>query len=207
MTWSRFAGRTLALVALAWLSIELHELGHFTVYTLAGYHARMHLQTVMPMSDVPARVDHLALFAGPAASAILAILFLVIAQSRGGFAWAAASFTNATIRLFPLTMDLIRAVQGGKAFSDEGTLALAVTHSPIGRSCLVVLALAVFLTLAFLAAMAFRFRRFVFWKAFGIYVFTLVIGIGVVLIDELSHFRFIQLQSRSSSASCPSLRT
>src|SRR5262249_28583773 len=71
-----FLGRALVLVVLSWLAIEIHEAGHFLYYTLAGFHARMSLQQVTPAGDVPMRVEHAALLAGPAVSAIVAIALL-----------------------------------------------------------------------------------------------------------------------------------
>jgi hypothetical protein len=43
------------------------------------------------------------------------------------FGWTTASFTNASIRLFPCAMDFVRAVRGRPLFSDEGDVALALT--------------------------------------------------------------------------------
>ena len=195
-----FLGRALALAALSWLAIEIHEGGHFLYYTLAGYPARISLQQTMPLGEVPMGVEHAALLAGPAVSALAAMIFLFIAWRRPGFGWAAAAFTNASLRLFPLTMDLIRAVQDGHPFSDEGTVFQMTAGSQSERVALVLLAIALFLTLTFLAAKSFRFQRRALLKTLGIYLFTLAIGIGVVIVDELTHHKIVQWQSRDSAA-------
>lgn len=191
----QFLTRALTLAVLSWLAIEIHEGGHFLYYTLAGYHARVSLQQTMPMEQVPMNVEHAALLAGPAMSALVAILFVLIAWRRPGFGWAAAAFTNASLRLFPLTMDLIRAVQNGRPFSDEGIVFQMTAGSQSERVSLVLLAMALFLTLTVLAAKSFRFPRKAFLKTLGIYLFTLAIGISVVILDELTHNKIIQWQS------------
>jgi hypothetical protein len=195
----RFLGRVLTLAVLSWLAIEIHEGGHYLYYRLAGYHARISLQQTTPLVQVPMGIEHAALLAGPAVSALAAIAFLLVALRRPGFGWAAASFTNASLRLFPLTMDLIRAIQDGRPFSDEGMVFQMTAGSQSERVGLVLLAIALFLTLTVLAAKTFRFRRWAFVKTLGIYLFTLAIGIGVVILDELTHNKIIQVQSREST--------
>jgi hypothetical protein len=179
--------RFLALVLLSWLAIELHEMGHFLFYLLAGYRAQISLQQTTPLGSVPMNVEHAALLAGPAVSALAAVIFLLVARSRPGFGWAMAALTNASLRLFPLTMDLLRAIQDGHPFSDEGTVAAMVASSQIMRVCLVAVPLVLFLGLTVLAGRMFRFRHFAFWKVLGLYAATLAIGIGVVIVDELTH--------------------
>ncbi|HEY6953087.1 MAG TPA: hypothetical protein VI758_11810 [Bacteroidota bacterium] len=49
--------RASTIVLLSWLSIFLHESGHFLVYTFSGYRVQMSFQRVRPTSDVPALVD------------------------------------------------------------------------------------------------------------------------------------------------------
>ena len=62
-----------AIVALmTWLSIELHELGHWVVYALAGYPERLSFQRVSPLGVVPAGIDHWAKLAGPVVSLLAA---------------------------------------------------------------------------------------------------------------------------------------
>ena len=192
--------RLLALVLLSWLAIEIHEMGHFLFYLLAGYHAQISLQQTTPVGDVPMSTEHAALLAGPAVSALAAVIFLLVARSRPGFGWAMAAFTNASLRLFPLTMDLIRAVQNGRPFSDEGTVAAMVAGSPAMRVCMVAVPFVLFLVLTVLAGRMFRFRRRAALKVFGIYAATLAIGIGVVIVDELTHKRIILWRSARETA-------
>ena len=179
--------RLLALVLLSWLAIEIHEMGHFLFYVLAGYHAQISLQQTTPLGEVPRNIEQAALLAGPAVSALAAVIFWLVARSRPGFGWAMAAFTNASLRLFPLTMDLMRALQNGRPFSDEGTVAAMVAASPAMRVCMVAVPFVLFLLLTVLAGRTFRFRHFAFWKVLGIYAATLAIGIGVVIVDELTH--------------------
>ena len=196
----QFLARALVLAVLSWLAIEIHEGGHFLYYTLAGYHARVSLQQTMPIGQVPMNVDHAALLAGPAMSTLVAIVLLLVAWRRPGFGWAAAAFTNASLRLFPLTMDLIRAFQNGRPFSDEGIVFQMTAASQSERVSLVLLTIALFLTLTIFAAKSFRFPRKAFLKTLGIYLFTLAIGIGVVIVDELTHNKIIQWQSKAREA-------
>jgi len=86
----------------------------------------MSLQRVTPIGDIPTWIDHWAKFAGPAVSLVAGATLLLVARSRHNFAWITASFTNASIRLFPCLMDLLHAIKGGRPFSDEGEVALAL---------------------------------------------------------------------------------
>jgi len=173
------------VVLLTWISIELHEMGHFLVYTLAGHQARMSLQRVTPIGDVPAMLDHWAKLGGPALSLLAAVIFLVVARRRPGFVWVTASFTNASIRLFPCVMDLLRAVKGARAFSDEGEVALALTTNPTGRASLILFVIALSLGMTFLAGREYHFQRRGFLKCLLVYGLSLAVGVGVVLVDEL----------------------
>jgi len=176
---------TVIIVLLTWFAIELHEMGHFLVYTLAGYHARMSLQRVTPAADVPALLDHLAKLAGPAVSLIAATVFLIIARRRPGFTLVTASFTNASLRLFPCTMDLLRAFKGKAPFSDEGEVAMAITSNRAGRVSLLLVAIALSAVLTVLAGREYPFQRKRFLKCLLIYGLSLAVGIGVVLLDEI----------------------
>lgn len=173
------------VVVLTWVSIELHEMGHFLVYTLAGYHARMSLQRVTPIGDVPPVLDHWAKLGGPALSLVAAVIFLIVARRRPGFAWVTASFTNASLRLFPCVMDLLRAVKGAHPFSDEGEVALALTSSSMGRTSLILFAIALALGLTYLAGREYHFKKRAFFKCLVIYSLSLAVGISVVLLDEI----------------------
>jgi hypothetical protein len=173
------------IVLLTWLAIEVHELGHFTAYTLFGYHARMSLQRVTPIGDVPAWIDHWAKFAGPAVSLIAGAILLAVAHRRHSFGWVTASFTNASLRLFPCVMDLLRATRGARPFSDEGEVALAFSSSPLVRSALILVIIALALLLTIFAAREYRFQNKVFLKSLLVYFLSLSVGIGVVILDEL----------------------
>jgi hypothetical protein len=177
---------TAIVVLLTWLAIEVHELGHLVTYMLFGYRARMSLQRVTPIGDVPAWIDHWAKFAGPTVSLLAGALLLLVARKSHGFAWVTASFTNASLRLFPCVMDLNRAVRGAKPFSDEGDVALAFTSSALGRSVLILLVIGVSLTLTVFAARQYRFQSKPLLKSLLVYVLSLAVGIGVVILDELS---------------------
>ena len=98
------------IILLTLLSIVLHEFGHFIVYRLAGVPVRVSLQSVRPTGTVNPSLDRWAKFTGPGLSWLAAFTFLVIAKRRLGFGWTTASFTNASIRLFPSVMDLFRAM-------------------------------------------------------------------------------------------------
>ena len=158
--------RIAAIIAvLACLSIGFHELGHFLTYALFGYRARMSLQRVTPVGDIPVWIDHWAKFAGPAVSLVAATTLLFVARGRHSFAWVTASFTNASIRLFPCSMDLLRAIKGGRPFSDEGEVALAFTNSPIGRSGLILFVMSLSLVLTAFSAREYHFKKNRFIKS------------------------------------------
>lgn len=174
---------TVALLTIA--SIAVHEFGHFLVYHLAGYPVHITLQSVHPVGYVDANLDHWAKLAGPALSLVAAAICLVVARRRPSFAWKTASFTNASLRLFPLAMDVLRAVKRAPAFSDEGEVALALTSATSGRLALLALPMAICLLLTALAAREYHFQRRGLLKSSGIYLLSLSVGVGVVIIDEL----------------------
>jgi hypothetical protein len=178
-------GRAGVLAALTCASIAVHELGHFLVYRAAGIPVRITLQSVRPVGAVDAGLDHWALLAGPMLSLVVAVIALAMTRTRPSFFWASVAFTNASLRVFPLTMDLVRAARGMPSFSDEGAVALALTSAPVGRLCLLLIPLGLCIAASVLAARAYRFRNHAFLRALGIYVYTLIVGIGVVIIDEL----------------------
>jgi len=174
------------IVLLSLVAIVLHEAGHFLVYKAAGVPVRITLQSVRPVGPVDPTVDFFGKLAGPVASWILAA-FLLWGVHRQGFGWATAAFTNASLRMFPLVMDLLRAAKGAVPFSDEGDVALAFTGSPAGRFAIVSLAMLVSLILSVLAANRYRFTRRAAIQAFGVYALSLACGIAVVIVDELIH--------------------
>ena len=67
-----------------------------------------------------------------------------MAWHRSSFFWVTAAFTNATLRLFPLVMDIIQAIAKATPFSDEGDVVLAMTTNPAARAVLLLGILAVF---------------------------------------------------------------
>ncbi len=115
-----------------------------------------------------------------------AAVFLIIANRCSGFAWATASFTNASIRLYPCVMDLLRALRNGPPFSDEGDMSLALTSSVFSRSCLVLLPIIASLILTVLAAREYRFTTRGGLKSVAVYCLSLAVDIAVVLVDELT---------------------
>jgi hypothetical protein len=173
------------IVGLTLFSIALHEFGHFIVYSLAGVPVHVSLQSVRPTGRVDASLDHWAKFAGPGFSWLTAITLLAIGARHPGFGWTTASFTNASIRLFPSVMDFVRAAKGTAPFSDEGDVALALTKSSSGRASLILLAIAVSLMLTVLAARQYRFVGKPVLKSCAVYVLSLTVGIVVVIADEL----------------------
>jgi hypothetical protein len=174
---------TIALMA--WVAIELHELGHLLAYSVAGYPARMSFQRVDPTVAVPGPVRLWAELAGPVASLVAAAVLLAIALRRPGFAWITAAFASASIRLLPCAMDLVRAVRGARPFSDEGEVAMALTTSRPGRAGLVLLALLPGLWLTARTAREYRFRGHAAVKAVLVYALTLSVGIFAILLDDL----------------------
>jgi hypothetical protein len=179
------AARVGVLVLLTLAAIAIHETGHFLVYRFAGYPVRITLQSVRPTGPVNPTLDAWAKLAGPALSWTVAALCLVGAARRPGFVPAAAAFTNATLRLFPCSMDVVRALRGAPAFSDEGEIALALTNTQSGRAGVVVVALVLSLTLTVLAARQFGFKGRAAAKSVALYGVSLAVGILVVIADEL----------------------
>jgi hypothetical protein len=178
--------RRAAVVALLTVaSIVVHEFGHFLVYSLAGYRVVITLQSVRPFGSVDPTLDHWAKLAGPALSLAAAGLCLAVAHRRQSFAWATASFTNASLRLFPLAMDVGRAIKGGPAFSDEGDVTLALTSASSGRLGLLALPIGLSLLLTVLASREYHFKGQAALKAVAIYLLSLAVGVGVVIVDEL----------------------
>jgi hypothetical protein len=173
------------VVLLTLASIAVHECGHYLVYKIARYPVRITLQSVRPIGYVNPRLDYLALAAGPAFSLIAAVLCLLIASRRPNFVWVTAAFTNATLRLFPLTMDVLRAIAHAKPFSDEGNVAIAMTTLATGRATLVLGVMAIFVYLSVRAARHYDFEKHHVAKSVGIYLLSLSIGIAVVVVDEL----------------------
>ena len=103
--------------------------------------------------------NDLALAAGPAFSLIAAIVCLFVARHRPSFFWVTAAFTNATLILFPLTMDVLRAIKKAVPFSDEGNLAITITTSSAGRVIFLLGICAVFLLLTVVIARLYDFQR------------------------------------------------
>jgi hypothetical protein len=179
------ARRSAIVVILTLASIAVHECGHFLVYKIAGYPVQITLQSVQPIGYVNPRLNYVALAAGPAFSLIAAVSCLLIARRRPSFIWATAAFTNATLRIFPLTMDLLRAIKGAKPFSDEGNVAIAMTTLPGGRATLVLGVMAIFVCLSVIAARHYHFEKHQVAKSVTIYLLSLSVGIAVVVVDEL----------------------
>jgi hypothetical protein len=156
------------------------------VYWLGGYPVRITLQSVRPIGDVGSPLGPLALAAGPAFSFIAAGVCLFVARRRRSFFWVTAGFINAaTLRLFPLTMDMIRAIKNAKPFSDEGDLVIAITTNPLNRVLILVVIFSAFLLLALALARLYNFEKYRAAKVTGIYLLSLGVAIGVVITDEL----------------------
>jgi hypothetical protein len=175
------------IVLLAVVSIAFHELGHFTVYRLAGCPVRITLQSVRPIGHVSAPLNLLALAAGPAFSFIAAVLCLLLAWRRPSFFWVTAAFTNATLRLFPLAIDIVQAIEKTTPFSDEGDVVIAITRNPGARAVLLLSVFAVFLTLTLVVLRRYRFEKYRAAKIVGIYLLSLAVGIAVLLVDGMLH--------------------
>ena len=176
--------RAAAVVVLSALAIEVHELGHRAVFWLTGTPARMGFQRVDPTVPVSHALWLWGKAGGPLVTLVLAGVLVAVARRHRTFGWATAAFTQASLRLFPLAFDLVRALRGTAPFSDEGELAFAVTPAGPVRVALVLLACAAFGTLTVLAARAFPFRRR--WLGVAvIYLGSLAVGIGAVLADDL----------------------
>lgn len=180
--------RHIAVIALLTVAaIAVHESGHFLVYKLAGCPVVVTLQSVRPVTPAAPAVDRWAKAAGPLASLGVAALLLWVSTLRHSFAWVTASFTNATLRLFPLAMDLARAVRARPPFSDEGEVALALLGPAAGgRIAFLSGVAAVSLLLAVLAAREYRFEGRAVLKTLGVYLASLAVGIAVVIVDELT---------------------
>lgn len=171
------------LITLA--SIAFHEFGHFVVYRLGGCPVQITLQSVRPIGNVTAPLNRLALSAGPAFSLIAAVVCLLVARRSPNFFWVTSAFINAaTLRLFPLTMDVFRAIEKAAPFSDEGNLVIAITTNPTGRVILLLGIFAVFLLLTVVVARLYDFNKHRAAKVAGVYFLSLAVAIGVVLIDE-----------------------
>jgi hypothetical protein len=178
----RRAGVVILLSAVA---IELHELGHRAVFFLTGTPARMGFQRVDPTVPVSQALWLWGKAGGPLVTLVLAVAFVAVARRRGTFGWATAAFTQASLRLFPLTLDLLRAVRGAPPFSDEGELARAVSGAVPVRVALLLVAWGIFGVLSFLAAGTFPFRRRRWLGVTAVYLGSLAVGIGAALADEL----------------------
>ena len=178
--------RNAALVAvLSAAAIELHELGHRAVFWLTGTPARMGFQRVDPTVPVSEALRLWGKAGGPLVTLVLALALLAVARRRASFAWATAAFTQASLRLLPLTFDVVRALRGAHPFSDEGDLALGLTVSVPGRTALMLAAWALFAVLSVLAARTFPFSRRRWPKVAAVYLLSLAVGIAAVLGDEL----------------------
>ena len=112
-----------------------------------------------------------------------------MARRHASFGWATAAFTQASLRLLPLTLDLLRAFPGRTPFSDEGELALAVSSSPSVRSALVLLAWLLFGGLTVLAARTFPVTRRRWLVVLAVYLGSLAVGIAAVVGDNLLGIR------------------
>jgi hypothetical protein len=180
-----FVGRLGIVALLAWLSVEIHELGHFSVYALAGHPARMRFQRVSPSKPVPESLLHWGTLGGPAVSFVAAVVLLFVAHRRPSFGWVTASFTNGSLRIFPCVMDLLRALRNAHPFSDEGELTMAFTTSAAGRVTVMTLVLGMWLGLSVLVARQYHFQTRFWVKVLAIYTLSLGVGIATVILDEL----------------------
>jgi hypothetical protein len=175
------------IVLLAMVSIAFHELGHFTVYRLAACPVRITLQSVRPIGHVSPPLNLVALAAGPAFSLIAAVFCLLVASRRPSFFWITAAFTNATLRLVPLVIDVIQAIEKTTPFSDEGDVVLAITTNPVARAVILLVVFAVFLSLTVVVARRYRFEKHRVAKIVAIYLLSLAVGIAILLIDQMLH--------------------
>ena len=177
--------RALLVVLLTFVSLALHELAHFLVYRLAGCPVVITLQSVRPAAPVDASLDGWAKAAGPALSLVAGSVCLLLARRRPSFFWATAALTNSSLRLFPLAMDVVRAAKGAAPFSDEGDVARALASTPTGRLSFLAVPVAISVVLSVLAGREYHFRGHRVLKTTAIYLLSLVVGIGVVILDEL----------------------
>jgi hypothetical protein len=185
---SRSVRQLVEVVLLTLLSIVIHEGGHFVVYKLGGYPVRVTLQSVRPIGAVDPGWNAVALAAGPLTSVLAAIVCLVLARRHGdGFGWVTASFTNATLRIFPCTMELVRAITGGHPFSDEDAVIGSITQSSALRAVAVGLLLAIYAALAVIVARRYRFADHRRLKTVAVYALSLAVGIAIVIVDEIIH--------------------
>jgi hypothetical protein len=83
-------------------------------------------------------------------------------------------------------MDVVRAAKGAAPFSDEGDVARALAATVVGRLTVLAVPVAVSVLLTVLAAREYQFRSHRVLKVTGIYLLSLGVGIGVVILDELS---------------------
>jgi hypothetical protein len=111
-------------------------------------------------------------------------LFAGFGQS---FFWVTAAFTNATLRLFPLVMDIVRAIEKTTPFSDQGDVVIAITTNPAARAILLLGIFSGFFSLAVVVARGYSFEKHRAAKSVGIYLLSLAVGIAVLLIDEMLH--------------------
>jgi hypothetical protein len=175
----------LQIVLLSVIAIIIHESGHLMVYKLAGYSVRITLQSVRPVGNVDPEWNALALAAGPMASVLAAIAFLAIARHYDySFGWVTAAFTNATLRTFPCAMELVRAISGGHAFSDEDTIIASAITGRVPRAAIIALLLGAYMTLSVVAARRYRFASYHALKAIAIYVLILAVGISIAILDQ-----------------------
>src|SRR5262245_22733794 len=180
-----FVRRALTVAGLSAGAIVLHELGHRAVFFLTGTPARMGFQRVDPTVPVSHSLWLWGKAGGPVLTLVVAAVLLGIARRRDSFAWATAAFTNASLRLFPLTVDLVRAIRGAPPFSDEGELVSALTPSIAGRVGGILAGWLVFGTLSLLAARTFPFRQRRWLGVSAVYLGSLAVGIGAAVADEL----------------------
>jgi len=173
------------VVLFAAFAIEVHELGHRAVFFLTGTPARMGFQRVDPTVPVSEALWLWGKAGGPVVTLVLSVAFVAVARRRRTFGWATAAFTQASLRLFPLTFDLRRALRGAAPFSDEGELARALSGAVPIRVALVLGAFGIFGTLSWLAAGTFPFRRRRWLGVAAVYLGSLAVGIGAALADEL----------------------
>jgi hypothetical protein len=180
--------RHAAIVAVLTLaSIAIHEFGHFAVYELSGTPVHVSLQSVRPVGSVTPVLDGFAKAAGPGFSVLAAVLTLIAMRRRVTFFRATVAFTNASLRLFPCVMDVIRAVQDARPFSDEGDIALSWTGGGKTRLVFLIPILLAYLALTVAAGRRYDFPRLRFVKVAGVYVLSVAVGITVVIVDELIH--------------------
>jgi hypothetical protein len=177
--------RASVVVLLTLVSIVIHEFGHFLVYRLGGCPVTVTLQSVRAAAPVDASLDGWAKAAGPALSLLAGSVCLLVARRRPSFTWATAALTNSSLRLFPLVMDITRAVKGATPFSDEGDVARAFASTAVGRLSVLAVPVALSVLLTVLAGREYPFRSHRILKVTGVYLLSLAVGIGVVILDEL----------------------